>query len=153
MAHITFDSDWDPNTDLLKQARELVADRQSRGVSLWDLLCEQGAYVKDCTPGTMMYLFHSMVLVQVLRRLGGHGTGDEAERGEDDVLEQVRKLFTDRQHRGIDLWDLLCEQSAYVRVSPYGTMIYLFHSMVLVQILRRLGKTGNEDERSGNEQP
>ncbi|KAL0475379.1 hypothetical protein QR685DRAFT_578134 [Neurospora intermedia] len=77
-------TDWNPDTDLLEQARELVADRQSRGVSLWDLLCEQGAYVQGCTPGTMRHLFHSMVLVQVLKNFGGHANGDGAGQGEDE---------------------------------------------------------------------
>ncbi|EAA34846.1 hypothetical protein NCU00530 [Neurospora crassa OR74A] len=100
MPHISFDSDYDPSVSLLEQARQLVRDRQnggvslwdllyeqgahSRGVSLWDLLCEQGACVQGCTPGTIRHLFHSMVLVPVLKRLGGHENGDGAGQGEDE---------------------------------------------------------------------
>ncbi|KAK1773203.1 hypothetical protein QBC45DRAFT_340434, partial [Copromyces sp. CBS 386.78] len=67
------------------------------------------------------------------------------------LFNQARRLVTDRQSRGVDLWDLWCEQSAYVRVSPYGSIAYLFHSMVLLQVMRRLGRTDNDDEESGNE--
>ncbi|EGZ76536.1 hypothetical protein NEUTE2DRAFT_24952, partial [Neurospora tetrasperma FGSC 2509] len=77
-----FSIDYNPNISLLEQARQLVRDRQNGGVSLWDLLYEQGA--------------HS---------------------------------------RGVSLWDLRCKQNAYIRVSPPVIMRYLFHSMILTQLL------------------
>lgn len=70
--------DWNPAIGLLDQARRLVTDRQDRGVDLWELFTEQSGYARDVPQGTIAYLFHSMVLLQVVRRLGDMpGTDDD----------------------------------------------------------------------------
>ncbi|KAK3355214.1 hypothetical protein B0H65DRAFT_451197 [Neurospora tetraspora] len=68
MAYIRFDGDWDPSTSLAEQARRLVTDRLSRGVTLGELLDDQRACLRGSPTKTMLWLFHMFIIREIKNR-------------------------------------------------------------------------------------
>ncbi|KAK3951649.1 hypothetical protein QBC32DRAFT_214458, partial [Pseudoneurospora amorphoporcata] len=57
--------DWNADTSLCEQAKSLVRARKSAGISIPALLKEQREY-RDMNPvGTLIYLFHNVIVSEL----------------------------------------------------------------------------------------